>query len=1114
MTKDKVSLHVLARALILAGVLCCPAPQKAAAYTTGDQVDTYDVGEVVDHLRLGFRHWASASGDPTPDILDGIADLDDSVGDHDGNFTTTPYSEWDPVSEDYGISHWPFTLDPNNTMSFVMTAPAAGQYVVAFQGLFHTSGDYFLEYQRDGNWIMLPEMGPTGGDPYQTMLYCFVIETGPSQTEIPMKIYSTDYKLGIGGFVLAKPNEDPFADSNTFGYSHGYAMFDANEANAIWARTTGNSFLYNRYLGVKGEGNASSQLSSGYFNSLNGGRVYSYRGKLLINTLLSELDGDTTRRDQAVQLLDKCVGWTDFRTVGRLHHGGLIRTIAIAYDHLYAYLTPTQRDNIRRKLDREAREVCINYMTMNQSSLGPRSGNWAAVINSGIAAAGLVLRDESIYASQYLDWGRQGCHFYLETALTESGSCRESYGYYNYGLGTMAPAFVMFKNILDENLVDHDGGVALKTVPYSAYLLQPTLDGFFNFDDMDYGYSHNAINPMGYFSTYKRDPMAHRLLKYFAGEEASGRTRWPGWRITFRLYSQLWYDPNMTTENPDTSSRTPLAAAFIEDGASGAGRWGSGHVVMRTGFTSRDDIAFAMQCGDSGGYHGHADQGSYLLTAYGGQLVSHVGKYGGYGSAGSNWAHGQTSNCVVLIDGKGQVSDHQMGNGRQVRDGTVDDFYHDPNIADYALANPKRAYDDGNNPVDHALKHILFVRKPSRRGYFVIADDVQSSTPGLHDYSSLIHSAQWHTAQLGGAGEFRIIPASIQYGGRGHKYEGREASLQVMFATPQNPNMVVISSEAGTSFPPYVKSTYTAERGVFVALLYPESSRLGISTPTVTRIDDGNVAGFEIEDDLILFSRNSGSWTYGDVQTDARMIYLDRSVPGKVSYLIAQATTLEVLSTSVFESNEPVTTSGTYILDPDPPTILAWYSAGVHGRGVGEALLEILDDGEFSEPRSSGINKLVLTFDEPIDPTSLIPQNVEIAGLDANNTAVDLGGIVVTTSTTGGDTIGEINFSGPLPNFARYAVRISGVTDVAGNPLAGDADRIVTALIGDTSDDRRVNSTDLSEVRASRTKLIDPDMDNQVRSDVSVDGRINATDRSRVRAERPKNARGIAEPEI
>ncbi len=55
-------------------------------------------------------------------------------------------------------------------------------------------------------------------------------------------------------------------------------------------------------------------------------------------------------------------------------------------------------------------------------------------------------------------------------------------------------------------------------------------------------------------------------------------------------------------------------------------------------------------------------------------------------------------------------------------------------------------------------------------------------------------------------------------------------------------------------------------------------------------------------------------------------------------------------------------------VDLEPPRMLAWYSAADHGRGVGEALLAILDDGSFSEPRSSGISRLVITFDEADRP--------------------------------------------------------------------------------------------------------------------------------------------------
>ncbi len=201
-------------------------------------------------------------------------------------------------------------------------------------------------------------------------------------------------------------------------------------------------------------------------------------------------------------------------------------------------------------------------------------------------------------------------------------------------------------------------------------------------------------------------------------------------------------------------------------------------------------------------------------------------------------------------------------------------------------------------------------------------------------------------------------------------------------------------------------------------------------------------------------------------------------------------------------------------LETQPPTILAWYSAATHGRGVGEALLEIHDDGNFSEPRSGGIARLILAFDEPIDPASLLSANVAIAGRDANNTPIDCNSIAIGTSTRNGHTEAVITFTPALGDYARYIVQISGVTDAVGNPLAGDADRIVTALVSDASGDLRVNATDLSEVRASRTRRVDKNNSGQVRADISQDGRVNATDRSRVRVRRSRDARGIDDPTI
>ena len=1097
------------------------APQ-ACAYVTGDQVDTYDVGEVVDQLLLGFAHWSNASGDPHPDLYDDIADLSDSVGDHNTVFTTTPYSEWDPVSEQYGHSHWPFTLDPNNVMSFVMTAPAAGQYVVAFQGLFHSSGQYFLEYQKGSQWIAMPQLGAGGG--YQTLLFCFVIDTDPGQTQIPMRIYSTGYKLGIGGFVLAKLSEDPFAgsDPNDPNIPHGDAMFDANEAAEIWARTTGSSFLYNRYLGVKNEGNANPSS----YTTLSGSWAVSYSGKLLINTLFSELDGDTTRRNLAIQLLEKSAGWGNFRDIGRLHHGGLLRAISIAYDHLYEYLTPTQRANIRAKIDREARELTISYMTMNQWAHRNRVGNWGPVTHSGLLAAGLALRNESAYAKQYRDWGQDRCKKYLETALTASGSCREAYGsYYNYALVTLIPAAIMLRNISSidanipyEDLFDYDSGIIQTSVPYGLYLMAPMKDGFANFDDVDFGYSMSGVAPIAYIASYKQDPLAQWFVRNYAGED-SGRSSWPGWRVTTRMWQQLWYDPNVPTEHPEVSARMSLATTFTEDSLPGLARWGMGDVILRTGWSSDDDIAFYLQCGDTGGFHGHPDQGSFILDAYDGHLVSQAGKNGSYSSAGNEWTHGQTSSSLVLIDDKGQTDDHRWGSGRQRRDGTVDDFYHDASLADYVLANAEIAYDDGNNPVDKADRHVLFVRKPNRRGYFVIADDIQSSTPGTHDYSWLLHSSNWHSVVLGVNGQFRIVDSSSTYNGQASKFEGRDGQLQVVFATPQDPNMEIIVGETTvkgyTTFPPYVKSTYNADRGLFVTLLYPESTRLGITTPPVTRIDDANEAGFHIDDDLILFNKGVGNVSYLGMVSDATMIYLDMSSPTETRYLVANATSITVDGNQVFSSVTPVTTSGSFpgvLVESDPPSILVWNSAADHARGIGEVQMVIPDDGLFSEPRGPGVGRLLVTFDEPMNPASFHSGSVEVTGLDANINFIDLSGITISTAMRAADTIGEITFTPPLPDYAKYLVRIVGATDVVGNELTGDNDRTLTALVGDVYLDHQVNTVDLSHVRAALTRLIDPGNISEVRADVSVDGRVNVVDLSRIRPRRFNDANTIPDP--
>jgi len=199
-------------------------------------------------------------------------------------------------------------------------------------------------------------------------------------------------------------------------------------------------------------------------------------------------------------------------------------------------------------------------------------------------------------------------------------------------------------------------------------------------------------------------------------------------------------------------------------------------------------------------------------------------------------------------------------------------------------------------------------------------------------------------------------------------------------------------------------------------------------------------------------------------------------------------------------------------VDTTAPTVDAWYSAGEHGEGVGKALLEIPDDGTFCEPRMAGVAELQVEFSEAIDPGSFTPESVRMAGNDSDGNPVDLSDIAVSTSTAVGDTVGIINFEPALPDAVRYLVQIEGVTDLAGNPLAGDNDRVFTALAGDCTGDLRVNAIDLSYIWPRRTTLIDGVSEDQTRSDVTSDGRINAIDLSAAWPRRGADMRDVPDP--
>lgn len=188
-----------------------------------------------------------------------------------------------------------------------------------------------------------------------------------------------------------------------------------------------------------------------------------------------------------------------------------------------------------------------------------------------------------------------------------------------------------------------------------------------------------------------------------------------------------------------------------------------------------------------------------------------------------------------------------------------------------------------------------------------------------------------------------------------------------------------------------------------------------------------------------------------------------------------------------------------------------WQSVATHGA-VGEVGLVIPDTGLFSEPRS-GITKIVVTFSNPIDPTTASPGAIGLAGRDSAGNLRDLSGIVIGTSVVASDTKLEITFTPKLPDFSKYRVSLNGVENACGTAVVTGTQRILTALQGDAAMNRVINSADVGGARSLlNTDPINPANTNHVRSDANDDGRISSADVGGIRSVINRDASGIADP--
>jgi hypothetical protein len=546
-----------------------------------------------------------------------------------------------------------------------------------------------------------------------------------------------------------------------------------------------------------------------------------------------------------------------------LGNGEYLDCMAWGYDILYSVLTEKQRQMVRERLDLEAQWLWVQTRTLSKDTVhgwwsSDYANNWQAVAAGGLGMAALALLGKSSNAEMWLAEAIAQTKMLLDHGFDSDGAYFESPMYHKYTMNYMIPFATSLLRSGRENLFEYRERVLQKTCIYNLYMMEPTRDHFAPFNDGRRlaGNPPQALHPSGAYFARLASVYQDGLLRWLFDNMFGAGRRFPVWNYQHgHPDAVVWYDDTVPLENPDTSPRLALAKYWPEHG----------RVALRTGWSDPDGILFAMECGEYGS-HGHADQGGFILTAYGEHLVDDTG-YGG-------WEATSEAHSVILIDGEGQRKNGMLGG--------INDFVH-TEVMDYFEADSTPAYSTEDSPTQLVKRHVLFMRP----GYFAIVDEIiKDGQP--HNYEWLLHS------------RVESDKADIEIGKPEEiRFRGEKAALEIrMLATDALQPEVV--EKQGHRFL-RVRLPRKVKEATFFALLHPTSAEHPM--PSYRSITTDGLIGMEMEHDLVLWNRGKESWNYEGIETDARFLAARKRA---ASVFVKSASSLE-WSGFGFKADKPIT---------------------------------------------------------------------------------------------------------------------------------------------------------------------------------------------------------------
>ena len=557
--------------------------------------------------------------------------------------------------------------------------------------------------------------------------------------------------------------------------------------------------------------------------------------RILYNSLLYFVTGDQQARESAKSALLAVAAWPSWAPPWFAAHGQytyypvgeLTAAAAFGYDVLYDHLSEQERHQIRRALLEFGIKNAYKEYVLDNRIMADTS-NWIGHAVGGAIVACLALNDKADDPELNTYFGGLLLKFenHLAASYLPDGSYGEGVSYQEFDLKTSGPALSALKRAG----IDYWQSTFVKhSLAYPTYLTTDPLH-----DGMDFGDTHAAT---GYSAApavqHSDDPAMHWFYNRFKHES----------------FADFLFPPDSHAPASPPSS----ASRIFRD---------KGNAVFRTGWGG-DDTVLLFRAGPTFN-HNHADQGQFLLRAFGENLAVEAGYSDYYKDPYYRTYFSQAEgHNTLLVDG--DTGSQDIADTPQFK--ALDQY---PRITHAITSDAYDAVESELAPVYRDrlktyTRRVMFL-KPH---YVVIYDDVVSrETPRTFDW--LLH--------LSNKQELEIQPASALY-------STAKATMGIQILEPVHASLAtrsghlpfsLLSTAASAALPPVpaildVRPAAPAREQKFLVVLSlaRKKEEAADLMSRVKKISGTACAGVQIGEQKLFFSSAPVSG-YGDWTTDAR----------------------------------------------------------------------------------------------------------------------------------------------------------------------------------------------------------------------------------------------------